>query len=154
MASFGKPIRRKTANQLVAGMLERARDYNTDANKPLYVERLRIFGSYLDRSGMSTSNCPSATAPGTIKRLAPTPGQRKAFRSFMAEITWPQLEPVQHLKNGSKAINITLENIDNITDHLRHSGRYVRGSAALRRAVANDRPPATRTPTIGEAPAS
>jgi hypothetical protein len=51
MASFGKPIRRKTANQLVAGMLERARDYNTDANKPLYVERLRIFGSYLDPLG-------------------------------------------------------------------------------------------------------
>lgn len=29
-------------------MLERAREYNADANKPLCVERLRIFGSYVD----------------------------------------------------------------------------------------------------------
>ena len=48
IASFGKPIRNRTADRLIAGMLDRARDYNTDANKPLYVERLRIFGSYLD----------------------------------------------------------------------------------------------------------
>lgn len=34
----------------------------------------------------------------------------------MAEITWPQLELVQQLKNRSTAINITLEKIDNITD--------------------------------------
>ena len=33
----------------------------------------------------------------------------------MAEITWPQLELVQRLKNRSPAINITLENIDNFT---------------------------------------
>jgi predicted nucleotidyltransferase len=44
MASFGKPIRRRTADGLVAGMLGRAREYK----KPLYIERLRIFGSYLD----------------------------------------------------------------------------------------------------------
>jgi hypothetical protein len=40
----------------------------------------------------------------------------KAFRSFMDEINWPQQELVQQLKNRSTAINITLENIDNITD--------------------------------------
>jgi hypothetical protein len=60
MASFGKPIRRRTAERLVAGLLERARKYNADSDKPLYIERLRIFGSYLDRgstrSGMSTSS--------------------------------------------------------------------------------------------------
>ncbi|WP_238703487.1 hypothetical protein [Arthrobacter sp. TS-15] len=47
MAGFGKPITRKTADRLVAGLLERARDYNADGGKPLFVERLRIFGSYL-----------------------------------------------------------------------------------------------------------
>ncbi|MGY4542561.1 hypothetical protein ACVWY0_002485 [Arthrobacter sp. UYNi723] len=63
MAGFGRPSKRRTADRLVAGMLERAREYNVDATRPLYVERLRLFGSYLDRrltrSGMSTSNCPS-----------------------------------------------------------------------------------------------
>ncbi len=121
MASFGKPIRRKTADRLVAGMLERAREYNADASRPLYVERLRIFGSYLDPQidllgdvdielsfGMRTTD--------QEKISAYTRASGKTFRSFMAEITWPQRELVQQLKNRSTAINVTLENIDNITD--------------------------------------
>jgi hypothetical protein len=34
----------------------------------------------------------------------------------MAGLLWPQTELVQHLKNRSTAINITLENIDHITE--------------------------------------
>jgi predicted nucleotidyltransferase len=45
---LGSQSDEKRPNGLVAGMLERAREYNTDAKKPLYVDRLRIFGSYLD----------------------------------------------------------------------------------------------------------
>jgi hypothetical protein len=48
MASFGQRIRRTTADRLVTGLVDRARRYNADPAKPLYVERLRIFGSYLD----------------------------------------------------------------------------------------------------------
>lgn len=120
MASFGKPIRRKTAVQLVAGLLERAREYNADANKPLYVERLRIFGSYLDPQIDPLGDVDVELSFGmrtrdhkTIRAYTRVIG--KAFRSFMSEITWPQLELVQRLKNRSTAINITLENIDNIT---------------------------------------
>lgn len=121
MASFGKPIRRKTAERLAAGLLERAREYNTDAARPLYVDRLRIFGSYLDPQidplgdidvelsfGMRTRDHKSISAY--------TRSSGKVFRSFMAEITWPQFELVQQLKNRSTTINITLEDIDNITD--------------------------------------
>jgi hypothetical protein len=50
MASFGRPISRRTAERLVAEMLERARDYNSDSSKPYYVQRLRVFGSYLDKT--------------------------------------------------------------------------------------------------------
>lgn len=59
MASFGKPITRETADRLVAEMVDRARAYNSDFIKPCFVQRLRFFGSYLDRtvdplgSGMS-----------------------------------------------------------------------------------------------------
>jgi hypothetical protein len=44
MAGFGKPITRKTADRLVAGVLERARSYNADPTKPLAIARLRVFG--------------------------------------------------------------------------------------------------------------
>lgn len=121
MASFGKPITRKTADRLVAGMLERAREYNADASRPLYVERLRIFGSYLDPQidplgdvdvelsfGMRTTDHARISAYNRASG--------KVFRSFMDEISWPQRELVQQLKNRSTAINVTLENIDNITD--------------------------------------
>lgn len=50
MASFDKPISRKTADRLVAEMLSRARIYNADPGKLRYVERLRIFGSCLNQS--------------------------------------------------------------------------------------------------------
>lgn len=43
MASFGKPISRNTADRLVVGLVERAAEYNAD----LFIERIRIFGSYL-----------------------------------------------------------------------------------------------------------
>ena len=121
MASFGQPIRRTTADRLVTGLVGRARRYNADPAKPLYVERLRIFGSYLD---------PAVDPLGDVdielsfdRRIrdqeelsAYTRASGKKFRSFMAELLWPQTELVQHLKNRSTAINITLENIDHITE--------------------------------------
>lgn len=47
MAGFGKPISRKTAERLVAGLLDRARVYNADPGKPMFIDTLRAFGSYL-----------------------------------------------------------------------------------------------------------
>lgn len=47
LASFGKPISRKTADRLVSGLLERARTYNADPDKPLFINALRVFGTYL-----------------------------------------------------------------------------------------------------------
>ncbi|WP_265979170.1 hypothetical protein [Arthrobacter sp. MI7-26] len=47
MASFGKPISRKTAERLVGGLVDRAREYNADGRRALYIDRIRIIGSYL-----------------------------------------------------------------------------------------------------------
>jgi len=47
MASFGKPISRKTADRLMSELLERARAYNADPGRPMFIETLRVFGSYL-----------------------------------------------------------------------------------------------------------
>jgi predicted nucleotidyltransferase len=48
MASFGRPISRKTADRLVIELLQRARAYNADPSKPMFIDTLRVFGSYLD----------------------------------------------------------------------------------------------------------
>ena len=109
MASFGKPIRRRTADRLVAGIVERAREYNSDPNKPLYVERLRVFGSYLDPRIDPLGDVDVELSFGMRTRdhktiSAYTRASGRIFRSFMAEISWPQLELIQQLKNRSPAI--------------------------------------------------
>jgi hypothetical protein len=121
MASFGKPISRRTAERLVAGMLDRAREYNADPARPLYVERLRIFGSYLNPEVDPLGDVDVELSIGQRTRdqekiHAYTRSSGRSFRSFWAEVTWPQTELVQLLKNKSTALNITLENIDHITD--------------------------------------
>jgi hypothetical protein len=45
MAGFGKPISRKTSGRLVSELLARA--YNANQGKPLFIDALRVFGSYL-----------------------------------------------------------------------------------------------------------
>lgn len=121
MASFGKPIARRTAERLVAGMLDRAREYNADPARPLYVERLRIFGSYLNPAIDPLGDVDVELSIGQRTRDQEkisdyTRASGKTFRSFWEEITWPQTELLQRLKNKSTALNITLENIDAITD--------------------------------------
>lgn len=48
MARFGKPTTRKTAHRLMAGLVERAHAYNSDAGEPLFIDTLRVFGSCLN----------------------------------------------------------------------------------------------------------
>ncbi|MGY0386357.1 hypothetical protein ACWZJV_05240 [Nocardioides sp. WG-D5] len=47
-ASFLKPITREKAERLLAGVVERAVSYNDDPGKPIWVNRLTLFGSLLD----------------------------------------------------------------------------------------------------------
>ena len=49
MASFLKPISRDRAEKLLAGILERADEYNADDAKLYVITELAVFGSYLRR---------------------------------------------------------------------------------------------------------
>jgi hypothetical protein len=49
-------------------------------------------------------------------RRACTAASGKKFNTYVDEMMWPQTEFVQHLRNRSAALNITLEDIDLITD--------------------------------------
>ncbi|GAA4660054.1 hypothetical protein [Arthrobacter cryoconiti] len=123
MASFGKPISRKTGERLVKEMLERARLYNSDLTRPYYVQRLRIFGSYLDKTIDPLGDVDvelvighRVTDPQALLQYAVDSG--RTFPTFMDQLMWPQKEIVQILRNRSAAINITLEDIELITDRV------------------------------------
>jgi hypothetical protein len=117
----GKPITRKTADRLVAELIERAKAYNADPTKPCFVQRLRIFGSYLDAAVDPLGDVDvelvlgqRTTDPQEILRYGTASGH--SFSTFTDHLLWPGREAVLILKNRSTAINITMENIDELTD--------------------------------------
>lgn len=121
MASFGKPISRKTADRLVAGLVGRAREYNADGGKPLFIGQIRIFGSYLQQGvdplgdvDVELSYGRRITDPKAVRDYTKATG--RTFASYIDQLFWPQKELVQHLRNRSAALSITLENIDRFTD--------------------------------------
>lgn len=121
MASFAKPISRKTAERLVAGLLERARAYNADPAKPMFIHALRIFGSYLspeiDPIGdvdIELTYGRRITDRKALSNYTKTSG--RSFGTYVDQVMWPQTELLLHLKKRSAFINITLEDITRITD--------------------------------------
>lgn len=121
MASFGKPISRKTADRLVSGLLERAQTYNADPDKPLFITTLRVYGSYLspeiDPIGDIDIELTYGRRITDQKAMSEyTRASGRSFNTYMDQLLWPQTELVQHLKKRSAFINITLEDITRITD--------------------------------------
>ena len=121
MASFGKPISRKTADRLVAGLVERAQAYNRDPGKPLFINTLRVFGSYLspgiDPLGdVDIELTYGRRITGQTALSDYTKASGRAFGTYFDQLMWPQTELVRHLKKRSAFINITLEDITRITD--------------------------------------
>jgi hypothetical protein len=121
MASFGKPISRRTADRLVSELLERARGYNADPGKPMFINTLRVFGSYLspeiDPIGDIDVELTYGRRITDRKALADyTRASGRSFGTYVDQVMWPQTELFLHLKKRSAFINITLEDITRITD--------------------------------------
>ncbi|MFB9651626.1 hypothetical protein [Pseudarthrobacter oxydans] len=121
MASFGKPISRKTADRLVFKLLERARAYNADPAKPTFIDTLRVFGSYLDPEidplgdvDIELTYGRRITDPKVLSAYVRASG--RSFNTYLDQLMWPQTELVQHLKNRSAFLNITTEDIALLTD--------------------------------------
>lgn len=121
MASFGKPISRKAADRLVSELLERAQAYNADPGKPLFLNSLRVFGSYLNPEidplgdvDIELTYGRRITDPKVVSAYARASG--RSFNTYLDQLMWPQTELVQHLKKRSAFINITLEDITHLTD--------------------------------------
>jgi predicted nucleotidyltransferase len=121
-ASFLKPIARAKAQVLLNGVLERAAAYNADPGKPLWIERISVFGSFLN---------PDATDFGDIDlnvilvdrepddphaRNRYSRATRRRFRNIVEELAWPGIEARRILKNRSGYISIHQEDIARFTD--------------------------------------
>jgi hypothetical protein len=121
MASFGKPISRKTADRLVAELLDRARSYNADPTRPMFIETLRVFGSYLNRDIDPIGDVDIELTYGRRitdrKALAAyNRASGRSFNTYVDQVMWPSTELFLHLKKRSSFINITLEDIAQLTD--------------------------------------
>ena len=125
MASFGKPITRATADRLIAGLLERAQAYNNDSAKPMFIRRLRVFGSYLspdtERLGDVDVEVMLEPRAGISPAAVASYGKQsgKSFPTYFDSLIWPQIEAMQILRNRSTALSLTPQNIDELTDRSR-----------------------------------
>jgi len=119
MASFGKPISRATAERLLAEVLERVRSYNSDPAKALTVTQLVVFGSYLDPSADSLGDLDLAMSyvrrPG-VDLFDYARASGRSFSGIGDEVMWPLRELMLAIKNRSTAINVTMEDVSQITD--------------------------------------
>lgn len=128
MASFNKPIQRAKAEQLLAGVLERADAYNTDDTHLLFISRLRVFGSYLDPDADELGDIDLAVEfrdnaadsfsvdERARRELAFVHASGRRFSNIVEELDWPRREAVMILRNRSAYINITREDLDRLTD--------------------------------------
>jgi predicted nucleotidyltransferase len=123
MAGFGKPIKRSTADRLVAGIIERARAINEDPSKPVYVERLRVFGSYLDETvdPLGDVDIELTTAKRATHEELEEYTRRSArnFSSYLDQLFWPEHEVALTLRNRSTALNITIHDVSTFTSSVK-----------------------------------
>lgn len=130
MASFAKPISRITAERLLTGLLERAKEWNANPDRLISIDEVVVFGSYLDpmvvRLGdvdiaVSLSKWPEHQTHEVFNQRARAHSRAsgRTFSSFVDEICWPETEAKQHLRNRSTALNITTEQIRDLTNKIR-----------------------------------
>ena len=123
MATAAKPLRRETAERLIAEVVERARMINRDSSLAYRVRLLAVFGSAL--TGKVRPNDVDIAC-----RLAPRfagekqeilEDERRASRGFINTFewaAWPKLEVLKKLKSRSRGLSVqdfgisTLEGID------------------------------------------
>lgn len=119
MASFLKPITRSKADSLLAGVIERAVLYNADPDKLITVLELRVFGSYLDVNANDIGDVDIAmtwrwkNSPPPLFEYASR--SRRNFSSISARLNWAETELHLLLRNRSPFINITDEDITELT---------------------------------------
>jgi predicted nucleotidyltransferase len=117
MAKAGKPIRRKSAEQIFAKFMERVQEVSTNPYYLYKVKTVVVFGSYLSES--STMNDIDIAVEVVWKeanmerreelledRIKLLIHQGKHPRNVVEYATLPQIEVYRHLKSRSRAISL------------------------------------------------
>jgi hypothetical protein len=112
MATAAKPLRRATAEHLVAQIIERAEMINQDDSLAYRVHQLVLFGSVLtgsDRPNDVDIGCELLPRfQGEQQRLLED--QRRAIRGAFANTSewaaWPKLEVIRILKSRSRGLSV------------------------------------------------
>jgi hypothetical protein len=122
MASFQRPVSRAKAELLVAGLMGRAAAWNADPGKAVWIDRLRIFGSYLT-DAPALGDVDVAVELNRRARFedrgqwaAYVNRSGRVFANLVERVAWPQTEAVQHLRNRSGYLSLHLEEIARYTD--------------------------------------
>lgn len=110
-ATFARPIKRSTAERLLAGVVERAAEYNRTPGHLLTVDRLRVFGSYLDPAvdhlgdlDIEVTASPEVLDAQAAKAYADASGRQ--FADYLEHADWPRIELRRLLRGGSKSIDL------------------------------------------------
>jgi hypothetical protein len=121
-AEFWEPISRAEVEELLAGALQRTADYNADQSKPLWVDRIRVFGSYLSNAdvlgdldlAVEHSWRPAWRYPNAAVDYANASG--KQFRSEAGKAGWAEHELGTILTGEFWYISITMMDVDGFAD--------------------------------------
>lgn len=116
-ATASKPVRRATAERALAELLARVAEVHADENLAYDVGTLVLFGSYLETDREEVGDVDIAIdlvdrplPPGMERRkwhadrvrLAEASG--RVFRSFFAEVSWPNDEVMRRLRARSRIL--------------------------------------------------
>jgi predicted nucleotidyltransferase len=118
IAKAGKPIKRSTADKLVAEFLQRVAQVNATRVYAYRVTRVIAFGSYLgDRPDLGDIDLGVEFTPKWSNeegykslvrpRIEAAIKAGRHFGSYFDELAWPQKEIELFLKNRSRALSLT-----------------------------------------------
>jgi len=112
-------VSRKTAEDALAGLLERVNQYNLDSDKIFTVETVVVFGSFSgtkDKLGdldvavkWSDRNLKDPDRTDTMLAYAKQSG--RSFSTFLNQLCWAETELYQILKARKRTINIQPWNV-------------------------------------------
>jgi predicted nucleotidyltransferase len=136
-ATFNKPISRKKAEELLEGVVGRAAQYNALPDKPLYVEEVTVFGSYLIPQVQELGDLDIHVTFGHRSSETAEPqwlldyayATDRRFNTIVDALGWGEREAILYLRDRSARISITTEDLGRLTD--RKQRVYSRGSQAV-----------------------
>lgn len=107
-------------------MLDRAVAYNADPDKPVWIERISLFGSLLDETATDFGDIDlhvvledRAESNATEAALAYARASGKTFPSWIDLRFWAMTEAKQILRNRSGYLSIHTEDLTDVTDRMR-----------------------------------